>query len=110
MIPYKCLKVSDGVIVLLEASKVIPSNRDISIFVSDAGVVAQIDTMKIPIPDQILDHMTDNPYVTVYFTNEDRFVEDSYITVELDKKTLLEAKGAWEFKKRMEREKKKLDA
>lgn len=97
---YKCLKVADGVIVLVEhpgISRV--ASKNISIYVSDPGVVVQIGDIQIPLTDVILEHVASNPRIAVFFTSVDRYVEQDLLTVDLDQKALLEAKGAWEFEK-----------
>ncbi len=74
-------------------------NKDIGLWVSDNGIIVQIEQIEIPIPDSLLSYLIENPYLMIYFTDPHRYLEESYITIKLNTNSLLEARGAWEYRK-----------
>lgn len=96
----KCLKVNDGLMFLVPEtgnSKIIFS--EISLSVNEVGVHITAGDIIMPVFDGVLGHFAKNPTVMIWFVNGERFVEDSGLVFEVDRDAILEAKGAWEYRK-----------
>lgn len=103
-IAYKCFKVDQGIVALVETEERFRKGRkDVSIYISNTCVVLQVNFVHIALLDDIISHLINNPRVTIFFTNVKRYAEVSSEKIELDVPALLEAKGAWEYRKSLER-------
>lgn len=56
----------------------------------------------LPVFDGVLGHFAKNPNVMIWFVSGERFVEESSLFFEVDRDAILEAKGAWEYRKKRE--------
>lgn len=101
----KCLKVNDGLMFLVpERGKSRISVSEISISVNDVGVHIKTGDIIMPVFDGVLGHFAKNPNIMIWFVSGERFVEESSLLFELDRDAILEAKGAWEYRKTREGE------
>lgn len=99
----KCLKVNDGLMFLVpetERSRINAS--EFSILVNEVGVHVRAGDIIMPVFDGVLGHLAKNPNVMIWFVSGERFVEESSLLFELDRDAILEAKGAWEYRKSQE--------
>lgn len=96
----KCLKVNDGLMFLVpETERNRISTPEISILVSEVGVHIKAGDIIMPVFDGVLGHLARNPNVMIWFVSGERFVEESSLLFEVDRDAILEAKGAWEYRK-----------
>ena len=99
----KCLKVSDGLMFMVpERGKGRINASEISISVNDVGVHIKAGDIIMPVFDEVLGHFVKNPNVMIWFVNGERFVEETRLLFEVDRDAILEAKGAWEYRKTRE--------
>lgn len=102
-IAYKCLKMEQGIVVLVETEEVFPKGKkDVSLYMSDHCIALQVNFVHIVLLDDVVAHLISNPQVILFFTNVGRYTETSSIKVELNVQALLEAKGAWEYRKSLQ--------
>lgn len=96
----KCLKVNDGLMFLVPE---VGNNRinaaDISISVNEVGVHIMAGGIIMPVFDGVLCHLAKNPNIMIWFVSGERLVEESSQLFGLDRDAILEAKGAWEYRK-----------
>lgn len=99
----KCLKVNDGLMFLVPETG---NNRinasEISLSVNEVGVHIKAGDIVMPVFDGVLGHFAKNPNVMIWFASGERFVEESSLLFEVDRDAILEAKGAWEYRKSRE--------
>lgn len=101
----KCLRVNDGLIFLVpETGKSRINASDISISVNEVGVHIMAGDIIMPVFDGVLGHLAKNPNVMIWFVSGERYVEESSLFFEVDRDAILEAKGAWEYRKGHEAE------
>ena len=99
----KCLKVDDGLMFLVpETGKSRINASEISISVNEVGVHIMAGDIVMPVFDGVLSHFAKNPNIMIWFVNGERFVEESSLLFEVDRDAILEAKGAWEYRKSRE--------
>jgi hypothetical protein len=99
----KCLKVNDGLMFFVpEPGKSRINASDISISVNEVGVHINAGDIIMPVFDGVLGHFAKNPNVMIWFVSGERFVEESFLLFEADRDAILEAKGAWEYRKSRE--------
>ena len=99
----KCLKVNDGLMFLVpETEKRRINVSEISISVNEVGVHIKAGDIVMPIFDGVLGHFAKTPNVMIWFVSGQRFVEESSLLFEVDRDAILEAKGAWEYRKSRE--------
>ncbi len=99
----KCLKVNDGLMFLVrETGNGKIHLSEISISVNEVGVHIKAGDIIMPVFDGVLGHFAKNPNVMIWFVSEERFVEESSLFFEVDRDAILEAKGAWEYRKSRE--------
>lgn len=100
---YKCLKVKDGIIALLDLTDFNISgimNNEVSINLADYGFLIKIRELEIPIPESLFDFIFDNRVITIYRTGIEKYVEAPVVSIELSKESLIEAKGMYSFWKK----------
>ena len=96
----KCLKANDGLMFLVpEPGKSRINASDISISVNEVGVHIHAGDIIMPVFDGVLGYFAKNPNVMIWFVSGERFVEESCVLFEVDRDAILEAKGAWEYRK-----------
>ncbi len=96
----KCLKVNDGLMFLVpESGKSRINASEISLSVNEVGVHIMAGDIIMPVFDGVLGHFAKNPNVMIWFVSGERFVEESGLLFEVDRDAILEAKGAWEYRK-----------
>jgi hypothetical protein len=96
----KCLKVNDGLMFLVpESGRSSINASEISILVNEVGVHIKAGDTIMPVFDGVLGHFAKNPNVMIWFVSVERFVEESSLLFEVDRDAILEAKGAWEYRK-----------
>lgn len=99
----KCLKVNDGLMFLVpETGNGRINVSEISISVNEVGIHIKAGEIVMPIFDEVLGHFAKNPNVMIWFLSGERFVEESSSMFEVDRDAILEAKGAWEYRKNRE--------
>jgi hypothetical protein len=99
----KCLKVADGLMFLVpETGKSRINASEISISVNEVGVHIKAGDIIMPLFDGVLGHFAKNPNIMIWFVSGQRFVEESSLLFEVDRDAILEAKGAWEYRKSRE--------
>ena len=99
----KCLKVNDGLMFLVpETERNRISASEISILVNEVGVHIKAGDIVMPVFDGVLGHFTRNPNIMIWSVSGERFVEESSLFFEVDRDSILEAKGAWEYRKSCE--------
>lgn len=96
----KCLKVNDGLMFLVpETGESRINASEISLSVNEVGVHLMAGDIIMPVFDGVLGHFAKNPNVMIWFVSGERFVEESSLLFEVDRDAILEAKGAWEYRK-----------
>src|SRR6266540_3507472 len=96
----KCFKVNDGLMFLVpETGNGKINLSEISISVNEVGVHINVGDIIMPVFDGVLGHFAKNPNVMIWFVSGERFVEESSLLFEVDRDAILEAKGAWEYRK-----------
>lgn len=99
----KCLKVNDGLMFLVpETGNGKIHSSEISISVNEVGVHIKAGDIIMPVFDGVLGHFAKNPNIMIWFVSGERFVEESNLLFEVDRDAILEAKGAWEYRKSQE--------
>ena len=99
----KCLKVHNGLMFLVpETGQSRITASEISISVNKVGVHIEVGDIIMPVFDGVLGHLAKNPTIMIWFVSGERFVEESSLLFEVDRDTILEAKGAWEYRKSRE--------
>lgn len=99
----KCLKINDGLMFLVpERGKSRINSSEISLSVNEVGVYIKAGDIIMPLFDGILGHFAKNPNIMIWFISEERYVEESSHLYEVDRDAILEAKGAWEYRKSQE--------
>ncbi len=100
---YKCFKIDQGIVALAETEqKFGKGKKEVSLYLSDQCIVLQVNFLHIALLEDIVPHLINNPRVIIFFTKYERYSETSSEKVELDVPTLLQAKGAWEYKKSLD--------
>jgi hypothetical protein len=97
-----CLKVHGGIIALtraLEPEKTKSLSTDhISISVKSYGLdVLLDDAVIIPIPEFMLGFFLENSTIWIYHTDEMEYLWEPFLTIEIPKEEIIEAKGAYKF-------------
>ncbi len=52
-----------------------------------------------PLPEDLLDYITENRFVTIYQLNGSHYLHPPTATIELEKETLIEAKAVYRYHK-----------
>jgi hypothetical protein len=97
-----CLKVHGGIIALVRAvepekAKSLSTDH-ISISVKSYGLdVLLDDAVIIPIPEFMLGFFLENSTIWIYHTDEMEYLWEPFLTIEIPKEEIIEAKGAYKF-------------
>ena len=103
-----CFKAQGGIIVPIydiEPEAVRHLSKDhISISVKNYGVDVLLREIIVPIPEFMLDFFIDNNTITLYSAYNGEYLWEPVAAVEIPKRDLLEAKGAYKFMRSNEKE------
>lgn len=108
MVAYKCLKVDNGLIALVDVPKdclVNVKNEDLAIYLRDYGLTVRIKQVEIPIPEILFDYFIENRTITIYPLEINNYLEEPILSLEISKDSILEAKGIYSYLKRDSKEK-----
>ena len=96
-----CLKVQGGIIVPVynvEAEEVKRlSGSGILVSVKSYGLEVRIDEIVVPIPEFMLEFVIDNNAITFYRADNDEYMWEPLLSVEIPRDDLIEARGAYKF-------------
>lgn len=105
MIAYKCLKVLNGIVALVDLTgyDVLGiSSDDISIHLTEYGLLIKILNIEIPIPESLFDFILENSNITIYPAGIENYIEEPVLSIEISKESLIEARGIYSFWKKAE--------
>ena len=96
-----CLKVQGGIIVPVynveqEAVKRL-SEGSILLSVKSYGIEVRIDEIVVPIPEFMLEFVIDNNAITFYGADNEEYMWEPLLSVEIPREGLIEARGAYKF-------------
>jgi len=100
MLPFKCLKVDDGILALVSIDSTFIKNitdNDISIHVADYGLMVKIKDIEVPIPESLIAYLMQNRTITIYPLTMDNYIEEPLLSVTIKPESLIEAKGIYNF-------------
>jgi hypothetical protein len=104
MLPFKCLKVANGILVLVNSDSTISleniTDRDVSIHVAEYGLLVKIKDIEIPIPESLIEYFIQNRTITIYPLTMDNYIEEPLLSVTIRPESLIEARGIYNFWKR----------
>ena len=96
-----CLKVQGGILVPVynvEAEEVKRlSGNGILVSVKSYGLEVRIDEIVVPIPEFMLEFVIDNNAITFYRADNDEYMWEPLLSVEIPRDDLIEARGAYKF-------------
>ena len=96
-----CLKVQGGIIVPVynvEAEEMKRlSGNGILVSVKSYGLEVRIDEIVVPIPEFMLEFVIDNNAITFYRADNDEYMWEPLLSVEIPRDDLIEARGAYKF-------------
>ena len=105
-----CFKAQGGIIVPIydiESETVRHLSKDhVSISVKNYGVDVLLRDIIVPIPEFMLDFFIDNNTITLYSAHNCEYLWEPVAAVEIPKRDLLEATGAYKYARSNERESK----
>ncbi|RMD56619.1 MAG: hypothetical protein D6828_04165 [Nitrospirae bacterium] len=112
---FRCLKVNDGIIALVQVNNADEINElgniskeDIKIELTEFGIILKARDIALPIPLALLEWLISQKqcFVAFYPISLESFVSEPIISLELSKEELREAKGAYNFWKKSQENKK----
>jgi hypothetical protein len=96
-----CLQVHGGIIVPVynvepEAMRRLSEN---SVFVSvkNYGIEVRVDEIVVPIPEFMLEFVIDNNTITFYRADNEEYMWEPLLAIEVPRDDLIEARGAYKF-------------
>lgn len=95
MIVSNCLKTEEGIIVPVFSTPLRIDKKDISCKAIEIGVLLSIGDIQIPIPENVIDHMTAHRKVVIYFLDGERYLSEPAGTLEIPQELIFEAKGVY---------------
>ncbi len=98
----KCFAVNGGIIAIIEPQEGETSDmRKISAYlgVEEGGLAVLLGDYTIPLPEGLLDYITENRLITIYQLNGDHYLHRPTVTIELEKEILVEAKAVYRYHK-----------
>ena len=98
---HNCLRVEGGIIVPVynvepETVKRL-SGSSVLISVKSYGLDVRIDDVVVPIPEFMLEFVIDNNTITLYRANNQEYLWEPLLSIEVPRDDLIEARGAYKF-------------
>jgi hypothetical protein len=95
MVVQNCLKTEEGIIVPVYSSPIKIDKKGLVCRAIDIGVLLSMGEIEIPIPENMIDHVTSHRKVAIYFLDGEKYLAELAVKFEIPQELLFEARGVY---------------
>ena len=97
MIVQSCLKTEEGIIVPVFSASLRIDKKELACKAIEIGILLSIGEIKIPIPEAMIEHVTDHGKVVIYFLDGEKYLAEPATRFEIPQELLFEATGVYKY-------------
>ncbi len=95
MVVNGCLKTEEGIIVPVFSAPTRVDKKEVHCKAIEIGILLSIGDINIPIPEEMIGHMTVHRKIVIYFLDGEKYFAEPAVRLEISQDLILEARGVY---------------